>query len=58
MVNKPMIIMHIIAYLALIIVNVLAYFFYFGTSGAYEISAICNLAVYSVCTLIFGLIVN
>ncbi len=59
MVNKVMILMHIVAYLAIIIVNVLAYVTYFKTGlRAFEISSMCNLAVYSVCTVIFGVIVN
>ncbi len=58
MVNKVMIIMHIVAYLAIIIVNVLAYATYNDSLRKYEISTICNLAVYSVCTVIFGVIVN
>ena len=54
-----MIIMHIVAYLDIIIVNVLSYVTY-NKDGlrAYEISNICNLAVYSVCTVIFSVIVN
>jgi hypothetical protein len=59
MVNKVMIIMHIVAYLVIIIVNALSYGTY-GRNGlrAVEIYTICNLAVYSLCTVIFGLIVN
>ena len=53
-----MIIMHIIAYLAIIIVNALSYFFYYRGLKGYEISTICLLAVTSVCNVIFGLIVN
>ncbi len=58
MVKKVMIIMHTVAYLAIIIVNVLSYLTYNDSLRAYEISVICTLAVYSVCTVIFGLIVN
>ena len=59
MVNKVMIIMHIVAYLVIIMANVLSYGSY-GKNGlrAYEIYYMCNLAVYSVCTVIFGVIVN
>ncbi len=57
MVNKVMIIMHIVAYLVIIISNALSYVGFDGLR-AFEILAICNLAVNSVCTVIFGLIVN
>jgi hypothetical protein len=59
MVNKVMIIMHIVAYLFIIIVNVLSHVTY-GKDGlrTYEIYCMCSLAVYYVCTLIFGVIVN
>ena len=53
-----MIIMHIVSYLAIIIVNALQYLFYYRSFREYEISTICLLAVTSVCNLIFGLIVN
>ena len=54
-----MIIMHIVAYLAIIIVNILSYVATMKDGlRAFEISTICNLAVYSVCTVIFGVIVN
>jgi len=57
--NKVIIIMHIVAYLFIIIVditlNVTAVNF---RLKAKEISTICNLVIYFVCTLIFGLIVN
>ena len=58
MVNKVMIIMHILAYLAIIIVNVLSYAALKDGYRAYEIYNMCNLAVHSVCTVIFGVIVN
>jgi hypothetical protein len=61
MVNKVVIIMHIVAYLFIIIVNALSYLFYYDDSSrplGLEISVICNLAVYSVCPVIFNLIVN
>ncbi len=59
MVNKVMIIMHIVAYLAIIVVNVLWYVvsYKYGLK-AFEITIMCNLAVYSVCNVIFGVIVN
>ena len=54
-----MIIMHIVAYLVIIIANVLSYGAYSRNSlRAFEIYYMCNLAVYSVCTVIFGVIVN
>ena len=56
--NKITISLHIFAYLAIIIVNVLPYLFINRGLAAYEILCICNLVVYSVCTLIFGVIVN
>jgi hypothetical protein len=49
--------MHIAAYLFIIIVNALQYVTY-STLKSYEIAMICNLFVYFVCTLLFGLIVN
>ncbi len=58
MVKKVMIIMHIVAYLFIIITNVLSSACNRVSFRAFEISAICNLGVYSVCTVIFGLIVN
>jgi hypothetical protein len=59
MVSKVMILMHIVAYLAIIIVNVLANVAYLkDTLKLSEISAMCGYPVYSVCTLIFGVIVN
>jgi hypothetical protein len=60
MVNKVMIMMHIVAYLFIIISNVLSSVASSRKASlrAYEISTMCNLAVYSVCTVIFGLIVN
>ncbi len=58
MVNQVMIIMHIVAYLVIIIANVLAYAGYNDSLRAYEIVNMCNLAVFSMCTVIFGLIVN
>ena len=58
MAKKVTIIMHIVAYLVIVVVNALQTMEYFGSLTAYEISSICNLVVYFVCTLIFGLIVN
>jgi hypothetical protein len=54
-----MIIMHIVAYLAIIVVNVLWYVvsYKYGFK-AFEITIMCNLAIYSVCTVIFAVIVN
>ena len=56
--NKVTIIMHIVAYLAIIIVNATAYTLHIKSPTAFEISAICSFVVYFVCTLILGLIVN
>jgi hypothetical protein len=59
MVNKVMILMHIVSYLVIIISNALSYVSYWKVGlRAYEIITICNLAVYSVCAVIFGVIVN
>lgn len=58
MVNKLMITLHIVDYLALIIVDVISYYFYFGSLRAYEISVISGLLVYCVCNVIFCLLVN
>ena len=57
--NKVMIVMHIVAYLFIILVNIVqtAAFYKFG-SRAFEITTYCDFVVYFVCTLIFGLIVN
>ena len=57
MVNKVMILIHIVAYLVIIIVDVLSYVVN-DSVRAYEIYFMCDLAVYSVCTVIFGVIVN
>ncbi len=57
--NKVMIVMHIVAYLFIIAVNIVqAAAVYKGGLRAFEITTISSLAVYFVCTLIFGLIVN
>ncbi len=54
-----MVIMHIVAYLAIIIIYVLWYVIYYKYGlKVLEILAICNLAVYSVCNVIFWMIVN
>ncbi len=59
MANKVTIIMHIVAYLFIVVVNVLQIMVYYDISlRAYLIAEICSLVVYFVCTLIFGLIVN
>ena len=55
--NKVIIIMHIVAYLFVIITNVVQGFFSYNLR-TYKISIICAFVVYFVCTLIFGLIVN
>jgi hypothetical protein len=56
--NKDMIVMHIVAYLFIIAVNIVQTAYYRGGLRAYEITTISSLVVYFVCTLIFGLIVN
>ena len=56
--NKVMIVMHIVAYLFIIAVNIVQAAFYKGGLRMFEITTICCLVVYFVCTLIFGLIVN
>jgi hypothetical protein len=53
-----MIIMHIVAYLVIIIVNLLCVAYGRGGLRAFEISVICYLTIYSICTVIFGLIVD
>jgi hypothetical protein len=58
MANKVTIIMHIVAYIFIIVVDATQTMMYFDSPRAYEISTVCNLVVYFVCTLIFGLIVN
>jgi hypothetical protein len=53
--------MHVVAifaYLAIIIMNVLYYAIPLRDLRAYEILTMCNLAVYSVCTVMFGVIVS
>jgi hypothetical protein len=62
MVNKTMISMHIVAYLFIVVADVIQ-ILYAGLVksqgwGGVEISTICFLFVYSVCSLIFGLLVN
>jgi hypothetical protein len=57
--NKVMILMHIVAYLFIIAVNIVQTAAYYkGGLRAFEITTICLFVVYFVCTLIFGLIVN
>ena len=59
LVNKMLILSHIVAYLFIILVNISqTAASYKGGLRAFEISTICSLGVYSVCDLIFGLIVN
>jgi len=51
--------MHIVAYLFIIVVNALQFMPVAHLSNrSYKIATICNLVVYFVCTLVFGLIVN
>ena len=58
MAKKVPIIMHIVAYLFIIIGNALQTMRAFSSLKTFEIATICNLVVFFVCTLIFGLIVN
>ncbi len=61
MANKVMILMHIVAYLFIIVANVVQ-IVYFTLARSrlrgFEISTICFLIVNSACSLIFGLLVN
>ena len=59
--NKVVILLHITAYLLIIVVNVLQFLCYPRGNDdyrAFEISSICSLVVYFVCALIFGIIIN
>jgi hypothetical protein len=59
LVNRAMIVLHIVAYLFIIVVNIVQSAAYFKNSlRAYEIMTIFSLVVYFFCTLIFGLLVN
>ncbi len=59
LVKKVLILLHIVAYMFIILVNISqTAATYKGGLRAFQISTICLLAVYSVCDLIFGLIVN
>jgi hypothetical protein len=60
LVNKVMILSHIVAYLLIIIVNIITTLYNdkHPVSKSHEITSICDQLVYFVCTLIFGLIVN
>ena len=62
MLNKGMLVLHVVAYLFIIIANIVSVFYSFveedPTLKAYEISTIFSIVVYSVCAMIFGLIVN
>jgi len=57
-VNRGMIIMHIIAYLLIIFVNVQTTVIHAPHWRKFEIAWICNFAVQSVCSVIFCLIVH
>jgi hypothetical protein len=60
MANKTMITMHIVAYLLIIIVDIVQEFVLVSFTDflTYEIVTILEVIVYAVCDLIFGLIVN
>ena len=53
-----MIILHIIAYLLIILVNGISLLIFTRSLLVYKITEICNLVVYFACSLILGLIVN
>jgi len=53
-----MITMHVIAYVLIIILDFLLTFVPYADLKELEILVICNIAVYSFCNVIFGLIVN
>lgn len=57
MINRPMMIMHILAYLVVIIIDSLQFTIDDKSSEAFEIYTICLLAVYTLATIILGLIV-
>lgn len=62
--NKVVIMLHITAYLLIIVVNVLQFLAYPRNSSdsddyrAFKISSICSLVVYFVGSLIFGILIN
>ena len=56
LVNKVMIVSHIVAYLFIIVANTIQGFS--SSLKEFEIMSICGAVVLFVCTLIFGLIVN
>ncbi len=54
-----MIIMHIVAYLFIVVINALQFIPVTNSSiRLFEIVGICSYVVYFVCTLVLGLIVN
>jgi len=58
MANKFMIAMHIGMYLSIIIIDVLVSFLDPDDLTKELIMVICKIAVYAICNVIFGLIVN
>jgi len=58
MVNKFVITIHILDYLILIISDSSETFFPNENTEAYKISVFCNIAVITVCNVVFGLIIN
>jgi hypothetical protein len=57
LVNKTMIIWHIVAYFFIVIANILV-FLVLKTSEQFEITTICGLVINLACTIILALIVN
>ena len=60
MVNKFMLLIHILAYLLIIVIDIVQQLILVKLNDlkTYEIVTICEVVVYFGCTLIFGLIVN
>jgi hypothetical protein len=58
LVNKVMIIMHVVAYLFIIVTNAPGFYYYELNAKTYRIWTTCDLVVYSVCSTILCLIVN
>jgi len=52
-----MITVHVLDYLILIITAIVVTFVPFSEVRAYKISGICDIAIFSVCNVIFGLII-
>jgi len=57
MANKSQIAMHVVFYLAIIVTDVIRTSITHNARAA-QIADICRIAVYAVCSVIFGVIVN